>query len=158
MGCGRREFLKASGAAIASACLGGLCLHGCSPFGSVSSTALIPVGDYILEAGQVTIDLGNTPELTAKGGSVKLEFDHPEEGTPTKILLIHPEDRYYVAFANSCTHKRKELEYDHAEKELRCVSGHSAFDIKGSVLKGNAESPLKGYPTELEENTLIVKI
>jgi Rieske Fe-S protein len=41
---------------------------------------------------------------------------------------------------------------------MLCVSGHSEFDLGGKALEGNADAPLKSYPTELEGNTLIVRI
>ena len=156
--CDRRKFLKASGAAIAGTCLGSLCSHSCSPFSSVSGTAQVPMGSYRIVAGRVVLDLKKTSDLTAIGGSVKLEFNHPENGMPIKIVLIHPESVSYLAFANECTHKRKELEYDHATRKMQCVSGHSEFDLNGRVLEGNAEAPLKSYPIEQEGNTLIVRI
>lgn len=154
----RREFIKKGGAALACTSLGSLCLHSCSPFGSISNTAQVPAGSYWLEAGHVVLDLKKTSDLTIVGGSVKLEFIHPDDGTPAKIILVHPENSSYLAFSNSCSHKGKELEYDHETKKLHCVSGHSGFDLSGKVLKGNAERPLKDYPIELEGDILIVRI
>jgi Rieske Fe-S protein len=92
------------------------------------------------------------PGLSAIGGSVKLEFEHPEKGTLIKIILVHPES--YLAFANSCTHRGKELEYDHSAKIFRCVSRHSKFDLKGNVLEGKADRSLKKYNTILEGTIL----
>jgi Rieske Fe-S protein len=133
-------------------------MHSCSPFSSISNTAQVPVGSFRLEAGKLVLDLKKTSDLTTVGGSVKLEFSHPDDGTLTKIVLVHPESISYLAFANKCTHKGKELEYDHETRMLHCVSGHSEFDLSGRVLKGNAESSLKCFPTELEEDTLVVGI
>ena len=154
----RREFLKSGGAALACTCLGSLCLHSCSAFSSVSSTAQVPMGSFKLESGQVVLDLKKTSNLTILGGSAKLEFNHPDVGMPTKIVLVHPENTSYLAFSNSCTHKGKELEYDHEAKKLHCVSGHSEFDLSGKVLEGNADRPLTVYPVELDGNILIVRI
>jgi len=154
----RRDFIKTSGAAIACTYLGSLCMHSCSPFSSFSNTAVAPGESYRIEAGQILLNLEQTPALTAPGGSVKLEFDHPDSGTRTKILILHPEDTSYLALANVCTHKGKELEYVHPDKQIECVSGHSKFDLNGRVLKGNAESPLTTYKTKLEGNLLYVII
>lgn len=158
MKCNRREFLKTGGTALACTCLGGLCLHSCSPFSSVSNTTQVPASSFRLEAGQVVLDLQKTPDLTAIGGSVKLEFSHPDDGASTKIILVHTGRVTYLAFGNTCTHKGKELEYDHAERKLQCVSGHSEFDLSGIALGGNAENPLKSHQTELKGDTLFVKI
>jgi Rieske Fe-S protein len=154
----RREFLKAGGAAIACTCLGGLCLNSCSPFSSISNTAIAPSDSFRIENGQIVLDLEKTADLTEIGGSAKMEFLHPGDGTPSKIILVHPEDASYLAFANNCTHKGKELEYNHSSKKLKCVSGHSEFDMNGNVLKGNAEKSLKCYATERDGDTLIVRI
>jgi Rieske Fe-S protein len=118
----------------------------------------VPVDSFRLEAGQVVFDLQKTPGLTAIGGSVKLEFNHPDDGTSTRIILVHPEGVSYMAFANTCTHKGKELEYDHAARRIQCVSGHSDYDLSGLVLGGNANRPLKGYPTQIEGDTLFIKL
>jgi len=154
----RREFLRTGGAAVACTCLGGLCLSSCSPFSSISNTAAAPEDSYRIEEGQIVIDLKKAVELTAIGGSAKLEFIHPIEGVPKKIILVHPGDTSYLAFANECSHKGKELEYDHSAKRLKCVSRHSEFDMNGNVLKGNAEKNLKRYATEREGSKLFVKI
>lgn len=154
----RREFLRTGGAAIACTCLGGLCLSSCSPFSSVSNTAIAPKDSYRVEEGQIAIDLKKTAELAAIGGSTKLEFIHPIEGVIKKIILVHPGGTSYLAFANECTHNGKELEYDHSARMLKCVSRHSEFDLNGNVLKGNAKKSLMGYATEQEGNTLFVKI
>lgn len=154
----RREFLRKGSAAVACTCLGGLYLSSCSPFSSVSNTAIAPKDSFRIEEGQIVIDLQKAATLAAIGGSAKLEFVHPVEGVPKKIILVHPGDTSYLAFANECTHNGKELEYDHSTKILRCVSRHSEFDMRGNVLKGNAEKSLKGYAIEQDGNTLIVKI
>ncbi len=158
MKCNRREFLRTGGAAIACTCLGGICLSSCSPFSSVSNTAIAPKDSYRVEKGQIAVDLKKTAELAAIGGSTKLEFLHPIVGTLTKIILIHPEETSYLAFANECSHKGKELEYDHSARMLRCVSRHSEFDLSGNVLNGNAEKSLKCYATEKDGSWLFVKI
>ncbi len=154
----RREFLRKGGTAIACSCLGGLCLSSCSPFSSVSNTAVAPEDSFWVEDGQIVLDLGKMAALSTEGGSVKLEFAHPLEGVHTKIILIHPEDTTYLTFANECSHKSRELEYDHPARILRCVSRHSEFDLNGSVLSGNAEKNLKRYATEMDGNRLFVRI
>ncbi len=154
----RREFLRTGGVAIACTCLSGLCFNRCSPFSSVSSTYLVPSEDYWIEQGQIVLDLKKTANLSSIGGAVKLEFDHPGDGTPAKIILIHADEANYLAFANRCTHNGKELDYDHSAKKLKCVSRHSEFDMNGKVLKGNAENPLKNYATDRDGDTLIIKI
>ena len=154
----RREFLRKGGAAIACTCLGSLCLSSCSPFSSVSNTAVAPEDSFRVEDGQIVLDLGKMAALSTDGGSVKLGFPHPIEGVHTKIILIHPEDTTYLTFANECSHKGRELEYDHSARMLRCVSRHSEFDLSGSVLRGNAEKSLMQYKTDLDGNRLIVKI
>jgi nitrite reductase/ring-hydroxylating ferredoxin subunit len=158
MKCNRREFLRTGGSAIACTCLGGLCLSSCSPFSSVSNTPVAPGESYQIEEGRIVLDLDKAPGLAAIGGSVKLEFLHPAEGVPTKIILIHPEDSAYLAFANECSHKGKELEYDHSARRLRCASRHSEFDLNGNVLNGNAEKSLMGFPIERDWDTIIIKI
>lgn len=154
----RREFLKSGGAAFAGTCIGGLCLQSCSPFGNVSRTASAPAESYTIESGRIKIDLEKVPDLTANGGSIKLKFNHPDHGTLTKIILIHPENSSFLAFANTCTHKGKELEYDHPARRIHCVSGHSEFNLNGKVLDGNAEKPLKGYPIKIVGNILYIEI
>ncbi|NIM91490.1 MAG: Rieske 2Fe-2S domain-containing protein [Candidatus Aminicenantes bacterium] len=154
----RREFLKVSGTTIACTCLGGVCLSGCSAFSGVSSTPLAPSGSYRKELGRLVVELEKIEELKRVGGSVKLSIHNPEKGEDIKIILIHPENKTYLAFSDRCTHRGKELEFVHPEKKLRCASRHSEYDLSGQVLKGNAEEPVPVYATELDGSKLIVNL
>jgi nitrite reductase/ring-hydroxylating ferredoxin subunit len=152
----RREFLKLAGATAVCACTGGVGVGGCSSAG-VPSAPLAPEGSYRRAGERVILSLTAVDELQAVGGAVRLALGDDED-SEVKILLVHPEDDVYRAFANRCTHRGKELNYLHEEKELRCRSRKARFDVEGHVIKGPAEGPLLVYPSRREGDELVIEI
>lgn len=158
MSIDRREFLKFGGASLACACLNGIYLSGCSLGGGLSNTPFAPENSFMRKDNQLVVDLSLIPELNQTGGSVQLSIDSPDSEKAVKLILVHPSESIYKAFANVCSHRGKELEYVHLKRILQCSSGHSEFDLNGQVLDGNASSPLPVYPVDLKGNILLVYV
>jgi nitrite reductase/ring-hydroxylating ferredoxin subunit len=75
-----------------------------------------------------------------------------------KLIIVHPEDRVYQAFANECTHNGKELDYLHESEILQCCSGRARFDLDGDVVRGPAERALRVCPTRRAGDDLIIEV
>jgi nitrite reductase/ring-hydroxylating ferredoxin subunit len=70
---------------------------------------------------------------------------------------VHLAEDVYRAYANRCTHRRRELNYLHEEHRLECVSRKAHFDLAGNVIKGPAESALLVYPSHREGDDLVIE-
>jgi Rieske Fe-S protein len=62
------------------------------------------------------------------------------------------------AFADSCTHNGKELNYLHKEAKLACCGRSLQFDLAGHVLRGPAEDALLRYRQWQEGEDLVIEI
>ena len=91
------------------------------------------------------------------GGAVKLTLADAN-GSERKIILVRPAEADYRAFANSCTHNGKELNYLHAEGLLACCGRSSRFDLAGDVIQGPAEDALPSYRVWQEGGELVIEI
>jgi nitrite reductase/ring-hydroxylating ferredoxin subunit len=111
------------------------------------------MGSYRRKDDKVIVTLSAAKELAAVGGAVRLALD---EGA-VKLIVVHPEDQVYAAFADRCTHNGKELDYLHREGEIRCSSRKSRFDLAGGRIKGPATSDLVVYPVHKEGDELVIE-
>ena len=152
----RREFIKLTGVSIAAACVGGIGSSGCRAKG-VSDTPSAPVGSYSFKDGRVYLNLSEIGALKQVGGGVKISLPGVG-GTELKLIVIHPGDEEYLAFADRCSHKGKELNYLHGEGKLACSGLRSLYDLAGNVIRRPAENPLLGYVLKKEKDVLIIDI
>jgi Rieske Fe-S protein len=152
----RREFIKLTGATALCTCAGAG-ISGCSNSAGVSGIPLAPEGSYQREGDRVVVSLAAAEQLNPVGGAVRLAVDgEGEEGL--KLVIIHLAGEDFRAFADSCTHNGKELNYLPGDSKLRCRSGKSHFDLEGNVLKGPAESALLVYPAYRQGDRLVLEI
>jgi nitrite reductase/ring-hydroxylating ferredoxin subunit len=149
----RRVFMKATGAAVACACVGAA---GCGTK-PTSNTPVAPEGSYRVEDREVVLDLSMATALKAVGGAVKFSVrshDDPE----LKLIVLRVADGDYRAFADHCTHNGKELNYEHGEGKLACCGLGSEFDLSGAVLEPPAEEALRSYQVRRQGNALLVAL
>ncbi len=151
----RREFIKLAGATAACMCAGVLGTNGCSG-GSISDTPAAPVGSYSIKDGRVAVALSQVEALAPVGGAVKLAMI--VGGSDRKVIILHSAAEDYRAFADSCTHNGKELNYLHEDGKLACCGRSSQFDLDGNVLKGPADTALLQYSLWQEGEELVIEI
>ena len=153
MTIGRRAFLKLGGSTMACACAGTVGISGCALAGAARTPAA-PEGSYRREGDKVIVTLSAAGELATVGGAVRVALD----GGEVRLIVVHPEDQVYHAFADRCTHNGKELDYLHEEGEIGCRSRKSRFDLGGSLIKGPALGGLAVYPVRRQEDELVIEV
>jgi len=122
-----------------------------------SSTPLAPTGSYRVQDGRVCLALAELRGLLGVGGAVKLTLAGAK-GEGRKLIVVRPGEADYRAFANTCTHNGKELDYVHGEGLFACCGRSSRFNLAGDVLHGPADEPLLRYRVWREGTDLIIKI
>lgn len=152
----RREFIKWTGATVVCMCTGVLGTSGCAGK-PASDTPCAPVGSYRMRDGRVIVALSAVEDLQAVGGAVKFTLSD-EGGSERKLIVVHVADVEYRAFADSCTHNGKELNYLRAEGKLVCCGRSSQFDLAGNVIKGPAEDTLLRYHLFQDGEELVIEI
>jgi Rieske Fe-S protein len=141
----RRTFLKQTGTTVTGVCLA------CTGAVEAAESLLSPCADgYRVEESKLIIDLNKNPKLKEVGGSAKFEAEKK------KIIVIHPTEPDYKAFANKCTHKGWTLNYHHKDGFMKCDLHGSQFGIDGHVIKGPAAMVLSGFKVTLAKDELTV--
>ena len=156
MNLDRREFIKLAGTTVACTCIGMLGTSGCAGSGT-SNTPSAPDGSYRGQDGRVFLSLSAVGTLLGVGGAVTLTLTEAN-GSERKVIVVHPGDADYRAFANACTHNGKELNYLHTEGLLACCGRSSRFNLAGEVIHGPAEETLPRYPVVQEGDELVIGI
>ncbi len=156
MSLSRRAFVRLVGTSVVCACTGALCTSGCAG-NSTSSTPPAPEGSYRVQDDRVYVALAELGALLGVGQAVKL-IVADANGSERKMIVVHPVEADYRAFANACTHNGKELNYLHAEGLLACCGRSSRFDLVGEVIHGPAEESLPSYPVARENDELVIEI
>lgn len=152
MTIGRRAFLKLAGGTVACACAGAVGISGCALTGAAHTPAA-PEGSYRREGDQVIVTLSAVGALATVGGAVRLALD----GGEFRLIVVHPEDQVYHAFADRCTHNGKELDYLREEGTIGCRSRKSRFDLAGSLIEGPALGGLTVYRVRQQEGELVIE-
>ena len=156
MGLSRRAFIKVAGTTVVCTCVGALGTSGCSS-STTSSTPSAPEGSYRVQDGLLHLTLSEADTMLRVGGAVKLTVADLN-GSERKLIIVHPGEGDYRAFADACTHNGKELNYLHAEGMLACCGRSSRFDLAGEVIQGPAQDTLPNYPVWQEGKELLVDI
>jgi cytochrome b6-f complex iron-sulfur subunit len=151
----RREFVKLAGATAACMCAGVLGTSSCSGK-STSDTPAAPEGSYGAQDGRLTVALSQVEALALVGGAAKLAVTIG--GSGRKVIIVHSADAEYRAFADSCTHNGKELNYLHEDGKLACCGRNSQFDLDGNVLKGPADAVLLRYSVRQVGEELVIEL
>lgn len=139
MNVSRRGFLKAGGAAVATA---------------GASTALAPSAEAATaEAGKATLPY--TPKVVAAVGTLRnnapVSFTFPDASSPCVLVKMgNPvpggvgPDKDIVAFSTMCTHMGCPVAYDGDSKTFKCPCHFSIFDAEkaGQMVCGQATEDL----------------
>lgn len=151
----RRDFLKASAAAVVvtSTCLCGL--NGCATFSKTGHTMDIKPEALVRKGNKLLIDLSREPSLGRVGGAVKIKNQQMTQG----IIIAHTEENTYQIASLLCPHREVEVDYDHKNKRFECASlGSSTFALDGRNIKGPARKPLQKYEASVSGNILAITI
>jgi cytochrome b6-f complex iron-sulfur subunit len=73
-------------------------------------------------------------------------------------LIIINTGSGYIALSSACTHQGCTVSYNHSSGELPCPCHGSKFSTSGSVLQGPAETPLKTYEVQQEDDVLTIDL
>jgi Rieske Fe-S protein len=117
-----------------------------------SQTQTLEEDQYFLEQEMLVVSLDRVPELSEIGGSVNIT----SEDLSHSVIIARLDENKYIVASKHCTHKGKELKYDHKDVLFKCSGGKGKFNIDGSVAGGPPEKPLKIYPYIIEDSKLII--
>ncbi len=128
----------------------------CETFVYVNQAPELDKTEYHINPNKsLEIDLTNIDELNNVGASVLIK--DPE--LKNHILLVHSSKSTYVIVSSHCTHRQKALKYLPDEKQFECSSmGSSRFNLKGEVISGVAESPLKLYDYTIVGSKMVIRL
>lgn len=112
-------------------------------------------GCWTFENGKVVVDLSRAPELTEKGGAIRLE----SKGLPDRVLVIQGDDGEYYAFRNRCAHMKRRMDPIPGAKQVQCCSvGKSTFDYEGTRVSGSAKENIEPYAVTVEDGKLVIAV
>lgn len=120
----RRDFVKTTVVAGAAAGAGGLAASGCGNDVEPPPVLRLPV----VSGNKVQVAVAMYPNLVRKGGAVTIKLDPLPPNAPTdKLLLIHYDDRRYVATSAICPHAGCPLGYSAHDQLIECPCHGSRF-------------------------------
>jgi len=151
----RRDVIRAS-ALLAGGVCGCRAMNGpVSPRSTCCDTPDLEPASLTIEQNRLVIDLTKAHSLGEVGTAVYVT----NEEKSLKLILVRAGRREYFALSRLCTHGGQTISYNRNRGILQCNNfNHSIFDLSGQIVKGPAETPLKSYPVNLIEDTLIVAI
>lgn len=117
-----------------------------------NQTQTLDEDQYLLEQEMVVVYLDRVPELSKIGESVNIT----SEDLSHSVIIARLDENNYIVASRHCTHKGKELKYDHKDSVFKCSGGKGKFNIDGSVAGGPPEKSLKIYPYIIEDSKLII--
>lgn len=133
---GRREFVGSCACALL-----GLGLSGCASLVARRVASL---------DGRLELPLAHYPELTERGGSLRLLVD---ERTDPIYVLSH-DDGSFTALSPICTHLGCTVEIE--GERLVCPCHGSTYDRSGTVLQGPATLPLARFATRRSADGVLI--
>ena len=121
----------------------------------ICQTPLLSSEQWSLDRGKLTLNPDEIPELGKSGGAVHMKGG----GLNESVLVVRGQDDRFYAFSNRCTHMGRRLDPAPGEQKLRCCSvNHATYSFDGAKLSGPAKGPVKVYPVEQRDGTLIVSL
>lgn len=149
----RRALLQSTAALAGAPCV---CLAAASRDCCVVPDA--PAAGVRIQAGAVTIDLNQTPQLRTTGAAVKIV----DAERQLRLIIARPAKDHFVALDQKCTHGGGALTYVHKRRELYCTCwGHAKFALDGAVLRWpnkQTPRPLRAYRVERKANLLEITV
>jgi len=113
-------------------------------------------GCWSYAGGKLEVILDKAPELSQKGGAVRLEGP----SLPKRVLVVHGQDGAFHAFPNRCTHiGHRRLDPLPGEDKIRCCSvGKSTFEYSGKLISGSAKESIEPLPLESDGSKLVISL
>jgi len=113
-------------------------------------------GCWTYADGKLEVILDKAPELSQKGGAVRLEGP----SLPKRVLVVHGQDGAFHAFPNRCTHiGHRRIDPAPGEDKIRCCSvGKSTFEYSGKLISGSATESLEPLSLESDGSKLVISI
>ena len=113
-------------------------------------------GCWTYADGKLEVILDKAPELSRKGGAVRLEGP----SLPKRVLVVHGQDGAFHAFPNRCTHiGHRRIDPVPGEDKIRCCSvGKSTFEYSGKLISGSAKESLEPLALESDGSKLVISI
>ncbi len=101
-----------------------------------------------LSQGQVTLNLGDFPQLKKDGGGVLGQA----AGMETPLAVVRMDASTFVALPAVCTHMACPLKLNSLNASLDCTCHGSTFELDGTVINGPATKALTSFKTEFDGN------
>lgn len=112
-------------------------------------------GAWDLLHGEIVLDLNRLPELSRKGGAVRLEG----KALPHRVLVVRAEDGSYHAFWNQCKHFGRRLDPVPGTKTIQCCSvNKTTYDLNGNVISGPGKAPVDKHLVRREDGKLVISL
>ena len=113
-------------------------------------------GCWTYADGKLEVILDKAPELSQKGGAVRLEGP----SLPKRVLVVHGQDGAFHAFPNRCTHSgHRRIDPVPGEDKIRCCSVRkSIFEYSGKLISGSAKESLEPLALESDGSKLVISI
>ena len=113
-------------------------------------------GCWTYAGGKLEVILDKAPELSQKGGAVRLEGP----SLPKRVLVVHGQDGAFHAFPNRCTHiGHRRIDPLPGDDKIRCCSvGKSIFEYSGKLISGSAKESLEPLALESDGSKLVISI
>jgi Rieske Fe-S protein len=125
-------------------------------FGICATQVPANSGCWSYAGGKLEVILDNAPELSQKGGAVRLEGP----SLPKRVLVVHGQDGAFHAFPNRCTHiGHRRIDPLPGEDKIRCCSvGQSTFEYSGKLISGSAKESLEPLALEWDGSKLVISV
>ena len=146
----RREFLKKSGAMAVMSAFGVGFFTSCSNDDSPGRTGTPPVAStgITVSGSVITVNLDIATGLATPGGWALV--------SSADVLIVNLGNNNFSALTAICTHRSCNNSWSFSDNVFRCSCHGSRFTATGAVVNGPANQPLRSFPTELINNTLLV--
>ncbi len=123
---------------------GGLTLSALPGCAALAATTFRP------ERGEIRLRLADYPGLDRAGGSMRIRA----EDTGELYYVLRQDDGSFETVSPVCTHQGCTVQI--AGRLLECPCHGSIYDLRGTVVRGPAERPLRQAPTRLSDGRTLV--
>lgn len=123
---------------------GGLALTALPGCAALAATTVRP------ERGEIRLRLSDHPRLDTVGGSLRIR----SEDTGELYYVLRQDDGSFETVSPVCTHQGCTVQI--AGRFLECPCHGSIYDLRGTVVRGPAERPLRKAPTRISDGRILV--
>ena len=112
-------------------------------------------GCWVVAQNQITVNLAGAPELSPKGGAIRLEG----KGLPKRVLLFRDDAGVLRALENKCAHMGRRIDPVPGEGIVQCCSVNAAaYDYEGTRIEGPGKGQLTILVVREEHGTATVTL